>query len=150
MWPVRHSLLLTFHFPCNFRTAWFHTICICEHFFFFFHVYIWGLTGANIRRTHSIASSNTQWEGIEGADFASGPVTQWPGFIYAVSFSCIIMCYMRRWLVDVHNAAISRSRGSVSSHQRAPVPLLWLVAGVTDKNETFDKHIQEPSILVWA
>lgn len=40
LWPVRHSLLLTFNFPCNFRTAWFHTICICEHFFFFSCMYL--------------------------------------------------------------------------------------------------------------
>lgn len=33
--------------------------------------------------------------------------------------------------------------------QHAVVTLLWVVA-VTDNTETFDKHIQEASILVWA
>lgn len=103
--------------------------------------------GADIRQTNSTAASEVR----ETADAASGPNTQRAGFIRGFSFSCIITnSYMERWLVDVHNCPISRSRESISWHQYAPDPLLWLVAAVTDKTETFDKHIQEPSILVWA
>ena len=38
----------------------------------------------------------------------------------------------------------------ISYDQYALVTLLWFVAAVTDNIEIFDKHIQEPSILVWA
>ncbi len=34
--------------------------------------------------------------------------------------------------------------------QYAAVILLWFVAAVTDNIEIFDKHTQEPSMLVWV